>query len=262
MFKVLAFILAFSTMPLQVGAEEVDVELLLAVDISGSMDIEEARVQRSGYLEALRHPDFINAVKGGQLGRIAIGYFEWAGLVNEDSVIPWQVIDDAGDVEAFTAKLQARPIATRRATSVSNAISFGTALIESNAFSGERRILDISGDGPNNTGPPVTPARASALARGIVINGLAIMIRPSVSFGPLDKYYGDCVIGGPGSFVLAVHEAEDFATGIHQKLILEVSGHTPPTRFRLAANETVTDCLVGEKLNPTFLDRVDPEVNR
>ncbi|PDT49130.1 MULTISPECIES: DUF1194 domain-containing protein [Sinorhizobium] len=263
MFKVLALILGFVCIPIQAAAaEEVDVELLLAVDMSGSMDMEEARVQRSGYVEALKHPDFINAVKGGRLGRIAIGYFEWAGLVNEDSVISWQVIDDADDAYAFAAKLQGRPVGTRRGTSVSNAIIFGTSLIESNEFSGERRILDVSGDGPNNTGPPVTPARAEALARGIIINGLAIVIRPSASSGPLDQYYLDCVVGGPGSFVLAVHEAEDFAVAIHQKLILEVSGRSPAARLRLAADEPPADCLMGEKLRPGFLDRVYPETNR
>ncbi|WEX74826.1 DUF1194 domain-containing protein [Sinorhizobium numidicum] len=263
MFKVIALILALGAVLIQAAAaEEVDVELLLAVDISGSMDMEEARVQRAGYLEALRHPDFINAVQGGHLGRIALGYFEWAGLVNEDSVIPWQVIDEAEDAEAFAARLQVRPIGTRRATSVSNAIIFGASLIEANEFSGERRILDISGDGPNNSGPPVTPVRAEALARGIIINGLAILIRPSASIGPLDQYYGDCVIGGPGSFVLAVHEPEDFGIAIRQKLILEVSGHSPAASVRLAAEEPATDCMMGERLRPTPLDRVYPEQNR
>jgi hypothetical protein len=222
MFKVIALILALSGISIQAAAaaEEVDVELLLAVDMSGSMDMEEARVQRSGYVEALAHPDFINAVKGGRLGRIAIGYFEWAGRVNEEPVIPWQVIDDARRCQSVRGE-GARPFDTRRATSVANAIIFGTSFIESNEFAGERRVLDISGDGPNNSGPPVTPARAEALARGIIINGLAIMIRPSDTYGPLDHYYRDCVVGGPGSFVLAVHEAEDFAIAIHQKLILE-----------------------------------------
>ncbi|WP_429133099.1 DUF1194 domain-containing protein [Ensifer sp. 4252] len=249
MLKVLSMILAFSGLALQtMAAEPVDVELMLALDISGSMDMEEARVQRAGYVEALRHPDFLDAVKGGYLGRIALGYFEWAGVVNENSVIAWQVIDDAEDAKAFAAKLEARPIGTRRATSVSNAISFATSLIEGNEFSGMRRILDISGDGPNNTGPPVITARADTLARGIVINGLAIMIRPSVSFGPLDRYYRDCVIGGPGSFVLAVHEPEDFAVAIRQKLVMEVSGRSPADRFQLAAGEPATDCTIGEKL--------------
>ncbi|RVJ05273.1 DUF1194 domain-containing protein [Sinorhizobium medicae] len=264
MLGTMALILALSGAPIQSAAisADVDVELLLAVDMSGSMDMEEARVQRSGYLQALRHLDFINAVQGGLLGRIAIGYFEWAGLVNEASVVSWQVIESSADAEAFAGKLEARPIGTRRGTSISNAILFGSDLIDSNAYSGTRRVIDISGDGPNNTGPPVTPARNDALSRGIIINGLAILIRPSVSTGPLDRYYAECVIGGPGSFVLPVHEPEDFAVAIRQKLILEVSGREPDPALRLAAGENAADCMIGEKLRPGFLDRVYPELDR
>lgn len=264
MLSILALILALSGSPMQTAAAppDVDVELLLAVDVSGSMDMEEARVQRSGYVQALRHPDFINAIKDGFLGRIAIGYFEWAGMVNEASVVGWQVIESPEDADAFAAMIDARPIGPRRGTSLSNAILFGTTLIESNAFSGVRRVLDISGDGPNNTGPPVPPARDDAISRGIVINGLAIMIRPSFSTGPLDQYYMECVIGGPGSFVLPVHEPEDFAIAIRQKLILEVSGLTPPPSLRPAAGEPAADCMIGEKLRPGFLDRIYPELER
>ncbi|MQW85662.1 DUF1194 domain-containing protein [Sinorhizobium saheli] len=264
MLSTMALILALSGSPAQPAAmpADVDVELVLAVDMSGSMDMEEARVQRSGYVQALRHPEFINAVRGGLLGRIALGYFEWAGLVNEDSVVTWQIIDDAADAEAFADKIAARPVGTRRGTSISNAILFGTSLIDSNAFSGARRVIDISGDGPNNTGPPVTPARNDAVGQGIIINGLAILIRPSVSTGPLDQYYAECVIGGAGSFVLPVHEPEDFAIAIRQKLILEVSGVAPPPTLRLAAGQPAADCMIGEKLRPGFLDRVYPELDR
>ncbi|RVL94203.1 DUF1194 domain-containing protein [Sinorhizobium meliloti] len=260
MFRVFSLILALIANAAHSFAAppDVDLELVLAVDMSGSMDMEEARVQRSGYVETLRHPDFINAVEGGRLGRTAIGYFEWAGLVNEASVLGWKVIDSAADAEAFAAKLAARPLGTRRGTSVSNAILFGTNFIESNAFSGARRILDLSGDGHNNSGPPVPPARAAALERGIVINGLAILIRPSGSTVPLDRYYAECVIGGPGSFMIPVHEAEDFALAIRQKLILEISGLTPTATTRPAA-VTQVDCLLGDKLNPNFLDPVSPE---
>jgi len=264
MWSILALILSLGSSPMQTAAAppDVDVELLLAVDVSGSMDMEEARVQRSGYVQALRHPDFINAIEGGYLGRIAIGYFEWAGLVNEASLVGWQVIENAKDADAFASLIEARPIGPRRGTSLSNAILFGTNLIESNAFSGTRRVLDISGDGPNNTGPPVPPARDAALARGIVINGLAIMIRPSFSTGPLDEYYTACVIGGPGSFVLPVHEPEDFAIAIRQKLVLEVSGLTPEPAPTPAAAHAAADCMIGERLRPGFLDRIYPELDR
>ncbi len=249
MFRVLVLVLALIAYPLRVTAAppDVDLELVRAVDTSGSMDMGEARVQRLGYLEALRHPDFINAVKGGYLGRIAIGYFEWAGRVNESSVVAWQVIEDAKDGEAFAAKLEARPIGTRHGTSISSAIRFGTKLIESNANFRVRRILDLSGDGHNNTGLPSAHARDDALARGIVINGLVILIRPSNSTGPLDQYYAECVIGGPGSFMIPVRKAEDFASAVRQKLLLEVSGLTPGWTPQPAAVTPPVDCLIGEK---------------
>ncbi|OCP17476.1 MULTISPECIES: DUF1194 domain-containing protein [unclassified Ensifer] len=264
MLTMLALILSLTGSPTQMAGApvDVDVELVLAVDMSGSMDLDEARVQRSGYVQALRHADFLNAVASGRHGRIAIGYFEWAGTVNESSVVAWQVIANAADAAAFAAMIEARPVGTRRGTSISNAITYGTALIDSNAFSGMRRIIDVSGDGPNNIGPPVIPARDIAIARGIIINGLAILIRPSVSTGPLDQYYAECVVGGPGSFVLPVHKPEDFAIAIRQKLILEVSGLPSPPSVRLVDALPAPDCLIGEKLRPGFLDRVYPELDK
>ncbi|MGE6786545.1 DUF1194 domain-containing protein [Ensifer adhaerens] len=264
MLSVLALILSLSGGPSPSTAmpTDVDVELILAVDMSGSMDLDEARVQRAGYVEALRHRDFLDAVESGQLGKIAIGYFEWAGTVNESSVVAWTIIDNAADADAFAKLIEARPVGTRRGTSISNAITYGTALIDSNAFSGMRRVIDVSGDGPNNIGPPVLPARNTAIERGITINGLAILIRPSVSTGPLDQYYAECVIGGPGSFVLPVHEPEDFSVAIRQKLVLEVSGLPPPPTVRYVDAFPAPDCLIGEKLRPGFLDRVYPELDK
>lgn len=255
MFRVLVLILAFVANPSRAAAAppDVDLELVLAVDTSGSIDIGEARVQRLGYLETLRHPDFINAVKSGYLGRIAIGYFEWGGKVNESSVVAWQVIEDAKDAEAFAAKLEARPIATRHGTSISSAIRFGTRLIETNAYFGARRILDLSGDGFNNTGLPIAVARNDALARGIVINGLVILIRPTVSTVPLERYYAECVIGGPGSFMIPVRNVEDFASAVRQKLLLEVGGLTPSLTAQPAAMHAPVDCRVGEKY-PSFVE--------
>jgi hypothetical protein len=237
------------------SGEEVDVELLLAVDMSGSMDVEEAHIQRAGYLEALRHKDFINAVRGGLTGRIAISYFEWAGSINESSRVDWHVIASAADAEAFAAEIEARPVTTRRGTSIANALIQGTGMIENNAYSGLRRVIDVSGDGPNNLGPPVLPARAMALQTGIVINGLAIIVRPTGVGVKLDRYYADCVIGGPGAFVLPIHAIEDFSVAIRQKLIMEVSGREPAMPLVPVAAASPTDCLIGEKMRPGFLDR-------
>jgi hypothetical protein len=257
MLRTLALLFGIAAGSAQAAAPsvQVDVELLLAVDVSGSMDVEEARTQRLGYVEALRHPDFINAVKAGLLGRIALGYFEWAGAVNGGSVVDWQLIDDLEDAQNFAEKIDKPTTGSRRGTSLSNAILYGTASIDSNAFSGLRRVLDVSGDGPNNTGPLISPARDAALARGIIINGLAILIRPSASIAALDKYFSDCVIGGPGSFVLPVHEPEDFAVAIRQKLILEVSGLAPAPSPKPAALISKIDCSTGLMLQLDLMDQ-------
>jgi hypothetical protein len=256
MLTTFALLMSLSISPqIQAAASgEVDVELVLAVDVSGSMDFEEARIQRAGYVDALQHPDFVNAVRSGLTGRIAISYFEWAGTISDSSYIPWQIISGPDDAAIFAARLAERPIATRRGTSLSAAIAYGAELFDKNDYTGMRRVIDISGDGPNNFGAPVLPARAAATALGIVINGLAIMIRPSAAYGSLDRYYADCVIGGPGAFVLPVQEPEDFAIAIRRKLIIEVSGIQPPARI-IPAADSPADCMIGEKLRPGFFDR-------
>ncbi len=234
---------------------EVDVELVLAVDTSRSMDYEEVRIQREGYVQALQHPDFINAVRGGLIGKIAITYFEWAGEVDPTSVLDWQVIETAEDARTFAEKLAARPIATQRRTSISAAIAYGAETIVANQFDGMRQVIDVSGDGPNNIGQPVEPVRDKAVEAGIIINGLALMLRPSGTTTGLDRYYGDCVIGGPGSFVLPVHNIEDFSTAIRRKLVLEVSGIMPDGEVRRIAAEPKVDCMIGEMQWREFLDR-------
>ncbi|KKX27622.1 DUF1194 domain-containing protein [Rhizobium sp. LC145] len=256
MLTTLAILMSLSSGPViaQAGGQ-VDVELVLAVDTSRSMDFEEVRIQREGYVEALRHREFMDAVRNGLIGKIAISYFEWAGEVVPDSVIDWQVIEDEEDAAAFAARLEARPISTQRRTSISAAIAQGTTMIVANSFEGMRQVIDVSGDGPNNIGQPVVPIREKAIEAGIVINGLAIMLRPSGTPGGLDKYYGDCVIGGPGAFVLPVHKVEDFAVAIRRKLVLEISGLTPEPEVRRIVADPSVDCTVGERMWQDFLDR-------
>ena len=259
MLTTLAMLMSLSNVAatgLQAGAGDVDVELVLAVDTSRSMDFEETRIQREGYVEALKHGEFLDAVKSGLTGRIAISYFEWAGYVVPDSVIDWQVIETQQDAIDFANKLEARPSGTQRRTSISTAVAQGASMIATSPFSGRRKVIDVSGDGPNNSGDPVVPARDKAVQAGLIINGLAIMLRPSEAPGGLDKYYADCVIGGPGSFVLPVHKVEDFAIAIRRKLVMEISGLTPPAPMRrIANNEPPTDCLMGEKQWQEFFDR-------
>jgi hypothetical protein len=258
MLTALALLLGLSasgTVMAQSG-QEVDVELVLAVDTSRSMDYEEARIQREGYVSALKHKEFIDAVKTGLTGRIAISYFEWAGDVVPGSVIDWQVIENEQDAIAFADRLEARPVEMQRRTSISAAIVQGATMIVSNSYHGMRQVIDVSGDGPNNSGNPVTPARDKAVEAGIVINGLAIMLRPSGTPGGLDQYYGDCVVGGPGSFVLPVHDIEDFGVAVRRKLVMEVSGVQPePTIRRIANKPAQTDCMIGEKQWQDMFDR-------
>ncbi|MBY5352295.1 DUF1194 domain-containing protein [Rhizobium leguminosarum] len=240
----------------QAEGSEVDVALVLAVDTSRSMDFEEIGIQREGYVEALKHKEFIDAVKGGLTGRIAISYFEWAGYVVQDSVIDWQVIETEEDAIAFAGKLEARPIATQRRTSISTVIAQGASMIVSSPFQSRRQVIDVSGDGPNNSGDPVTPTRDKAVEAGMVINGLAIMLRPSDAPNGLDKYYADCVIGGPGAFVLPVRKIEDFAVAVRRKLVLEISDLSPPAMVqKIAGAEAGTDCLIGEKQWRDIFDR-------
>ena len=233
-------------------AGRVDVELVLAVDASNSMDEEEFAMQRAGYVMALRDPAFVNAVLAGAEGRIAITYFEWSGAVRESSIVPWQIVDGAESAAIFADKLAAQPLGgSGGGTSISDAVAFGASMFEQSAVTGARRVIDISGDGPNNTGKPVAAVRDAAVSRGIIINGLPILIRPSQTsaklFGGLDLYYSDCVTGGPGSFVLPIHDASEFITAIRHKLILEVSG-VPAQEATKTLVATPADCLIGENL--------------
>jgi hypothetical protein len=240
----------------------VDVELVLAVDVSESMDPEEFAVQRAGYVAALRDPDFIRAASSGPNGRIALSYFEWAGAVQDRSLLSWQIIDSAETARAFADRLENLPADVFRGTSISAALEFGTSSIEANGFDGVRRVIDISGDGPNNFGGPVAGARDKALSRGIVVNGLPILIRPSPTFPAIDRYYAECVTGGPGSFVLPIRTISEFATAIRRKLILEVSVAPPDPQIVPAQAGTPVDCLVGERTRRRLSDRFFPQLDR
>jgi hypothetical protein len=237
----------------------VDLELVLAVDVSGSMDVEEQRIQRAGYVAALTDPEVLRAIASGSYGRVAIAYVEWAGSMAQELTVPWELVDDGESAEAFAQRLAAAPTARIRGTSISGALAFSAPLFDSNGYEGLRRVIDISGDGPNNMGPPVVPARDAVLERGIVINGLPVMLRPSqlgtMDIAALDVYYTDCVIGGPGSFVLPVREPGQFAEAIRQKLVLEIAGLPP--RVTLAAERereraSRSDCMVGERLRRSW----------
>jgi hypothetical protein len=233
------------------GQTPVDVELVLAVDVSQSMDHGEHELQRQGYVAALRHPQVLSAIHSGIYGRVAIAYIEWGAT--QTVMTPWALIEDAGDARRFAEALAAAPIRTIHGTSISGALAFAAGLFEGNGYEGFRQVIDVSGDGPNSAGGPVVPARDAVLARGFIVNGLPIMLRePSYTFysiPDLDLYYADCVIGGPGSFVLPVDDPSQLADAIRQKLALEIAG-APPRLTPVAETQRAPpiDCMIGEKL--------------
>jgi hypothetical protein len=230
-----AVALALSAFPASAKVA-VDLELALAIDVSGSIDEVEANLQRAGYIAAFRNPRVIDAIQHGILGRIAVAYYEWAGYGHNKMIADWTVIHDRASALAFAESLHAPPPETARRTAIGSAIAFGAPLIEANDIEGTRRVINISGDGPNNWGQPATVSRDFAVAAGITINGLPIVNdRPSrwgwPSMPDLDLYYRDCVIGGPGSFLVVANTFEDFAAAVLKKLIMEIAGARPPGRI-------------------------------
>jgi hypothetical protein len=231
----------------------VDIELILAVDVSYSMDMDELAIQREGYAQAIVSKEFLQALKTGPNGKISITYFEWAASGDQKIIIPWRVIDGPETADAVANEIMKTPIRRASRTSISGAIMFAMPLFDENPHRGIRRVIDISGDGPNNNGPPVVPMRDAALEKGIVINGLPIMVKePSYStmdIDNLDYYYEDCVVGGPGSFVVSIKDREKFKEAIRTKLLLEVAGRTPERKVvPVADKEPRVNCMIGEKI--------------
>ena len=230
---------------------EVDLELVLAVDVSRSMSADELETQRRGYAEALRSPEVIGAIEGGLLGRIALTYIEWAGQYSQRSAVEWTLIDGPEAAHAFADRIGAHLEPGMRRTSISGALLYSATLFERNGFDGLRRVIDISGDGPNNQGRPVPMARESVLSRGITINGLPLMTpedRLQVwDIADLDVYYENCVIGGPGAFVVPVVGWDQFGDAVRRKMVLEIAGRLPERLWRAQAPGAY-DCLVGEKI--------------
>ena len=231
----------------------VDVELVLAVDVSYSMDMDELALQREGYAQAIISKEFLQALKSGPHGRISITYFEWAASTDQKIIIPWRVIDGPETADAVANEIVKTPIRRASRTSISGAINFAMPLFDENPHRGLRRVIDISGDGPNNNGAPVVIARDAAVEKGIVINGLPIMVKePSYStmdIDNLDLYYEDCVIGGPGSFVVTIKDRDKFKEAIRTKLLLEIAGRTPERPVVPAAGrEARVNCMIGEKI--------------
>ncbi|MEO1703282.1 MAG: DUF1194 domain-containing protein [Pseudomonadota bacterium] len=236
----------------------VDVELVIAVDVSGSMDYGELQIQRRGYVEAFRSPEVHEAISKGLLGAVAVMYVEWARNDLKRVIVPWTLLETPADALSFAGRLEAAELGNMRNTSITGAINYGVEQLDTNSFDGSRRVLDISGDGPNNQGGLVTLARDEAVARGVIINGLPLVTEPwreQLIFGEsgdLDRYFRACVIGGPGSFVIAVKNWEEFPDAVRRKLVLELAGPMPLESWVQRAQflelpSVNMDCLIGEK---------------
>jgi len=235
------------------SAIPVDVELVIAVDVSYSMDPEEQALQREGYITALTSKEFLRALHEGPNGKIAVTYFEWAGQSDQKIVMPWRLIDGPEAADAVAAEIARAPYRRASRTSISGALRFSKPLFDNSGYRGLRRVIDVSGDGANNNGPLVVPTRDDVLAAGITINGLPIMLkRPniaSIDIENLDVYYEDCVIGGPGAFVVPIQEREKFIEATRTKLELEIAGRQPERRVVPASAQAPrVSCTIGEKM--------------
>ncbi|MDH3262639.1 MAG: DUF1194 domain-containing protein [Paracoccaceae bacterium] len=210
-------------------AEEVELELVLLADTSGSINTPEVRFQRQGYAEAMTDPAVIAAIRGTFDGRIAVTYVEWGAADSQAQVVPWAVIDGPESAGAFAEALLPPPRMAFGRNAIGSALLFGKRLIEENGIDGRRGILDLSADRLNNwDGPPIAEAREAVLAAGITINGLAVLCRRCTSVplrsGALERGFEERIIGGPGAFVVTADGSESFAESVRRKLILEISG--------------------------------------
>lgn len=233
----IALLLAFAFPAL---AEEVDVELVLAADGSGSIDDDELALQRRGYAEAITSAEVLAAIGAGPVGAIAITYVEWGGAASQHTIVDWHVVRDAASAAVFADKLVSSPRQAYGYNSISGAIAYAADRIRENGYEGLSKVIDVSGDGPQIGGPPLAPARAAALAEGITINGLVIARPGGGVRGPggmsLSEHYARDVIGGPASFVMVAEGTGRFADAVRRKLIQEIALADPvPQRRRTLA---------------------------
>jgi hypothetical protein len=218
------------------AAEPVDLLLVLAADVSRSVTEPKFKLQREGAAAAITHPDVVKAITSGPHRRIAICFVEWATAGQQNVVIDWTLIGDTESARGFGGKLVELPRSFSGSTSISHAIDFSVAQLERAPFKAERRVIDVSGDGTNNSGRPVGDARDEALAKGITINGLVILTPLSESFRPehtnppggLEKYFQDNVIGGFGAFTVVAENHGSFGRALTKKLIAEIAGLSQP----------------------------------
>ncbi|WP_081536130.1 DUF1194 domain-containing protein [Rhodovulum sp. P5] len=230
--------LALTLLAAPATAEDVELELVLLADASGSIDMAEIRFQRQGYAEAITDPAVLSAIANTAYGRIAVTYVEWASAGEEHVVVPWTIVGGAEDAARFAEDLMIPPRMAFGRNSIGSALLKGKALIEENAIEGWRKVIDFSGDSANNwNGPTIAEARAEVLEGGITINGLAILCRfcnGRPSGADLERLYQERIIGGLGAFVVTADTEDSFAEAVKRKLILEISGEMPGRSFAAA----------------------------
>ena len=226
----------------------VDLQLILAVDVSESMSFAEKKIKRNGLADALRDPTVIAAITSGPLGRVAITYVEWAEFAYP--ALQWTLLDGPQTAERFAGQLERLWFHRERGTSISRALSYASTLFDRSRFTSSRRTIDISGDGPNNVGPSVTEMRDKVVARGITINGLPIVFEGSGSAGiDHNLFYRSCVIGGPGAFTMPVKSGEELAGAIKVKLLREIlvsQGDSLIVRTAAHKDLPPVDCTTGQ----------------
>jgi len=228
--------------PASQPAAEVSVALVLAVDVSASINGERFQLQREGYATAVRHPAVIEAITGSQRGRIALAVVEWASANSQRVLVPWTLVASEEDAARVAEMMLASPRSFDGLTAIGQAILFSAAQFDALPFQADRRVIDVSGDGVNNDGSSPAEARDAAVARGITINGLAIMEPAQQAAGQarreprLDEFYREHVVGGPGAFVIAVEEFESFSYALVAKIVREVADARPPVSVASAAS--------------------------
>ncbi|MEQ8813610.1 MAG: DUF1194 domain-containing protein [Thalassobaculum sp.] len=213
-----------------VRAETVDLELVFAADGSGSIDDDELRLQRDGYAAALSDPKVLNAIASGSHGRIAVAYVEWGSPASQHTIVDWRVIAGADDARAFGEALRAAPRAAWGYNSISEAIAYSADLIRGNAFDSDRKVIDVSGDGPQIGGRPLDLIRDMVVAEGVTINALVVAnrgVRSGPRGEPLDEHYRNDVIGGIGAFVVVADDERGFTQTLLGKMIREIVDANP-----------------------------------
>jgi hypothetical protein len=223
-----------SSAPAASGSEQVDLKLVLATDVSGSINEEEFDLQRQGTAAAFADPEVVKAIQSGALGRIAVAMFDFSSPEFAKMVIDWHIVKDKASAQAFSELVSGAPRSPGRRTSVSSALQLGYTMIEATEkdIVATRRVIDVSGDGPNNDGENMREVHDRVIGTGIVVNGLPIMDDNANGYFPgLDKYYAACVAGGRASFVVVAKSFRDFGLAMRHKLILEISGIDPMTKF-------------------------------